>query len=215
MNRFSLICGIAIGLLLSDVAVAETTTEQSKAQEIPLDQIWAYHMPGTRDVREVDPLRKETNGVKHFPTVDGISRFLSRERRERDKAGPVFVVEGVDKTALLKVLSSLTKPARVFPPDTDLSLVFYSYLSGRYVHIESVERLNQVITVKYQRIAHPTDESTTHFALIPLGKLPEGMYHIDIKQLPPTDKHDRPVSSTPDIERIVCQDSSFKVEIEE
>ncbi len=218
MNRVSLICGITIGLLLNDFVVAETTDDQPK--EIPLDTIWAAGMPGTQSVRKLEPNPNYTQ----LPTseelirdslVARIQHILSDRPIEGEKAGEAFVVVGGGKDALKKaadVLSGKAKPPNLVPTEADLTLVFYSYRCGRYVRLDSVERTADRIVIKYRFVSHRTSESTTHFALIPLGKMRKGAVQVEIKQLPPTtiDEPDR-VSPMPDPQRIVCDSFSFRV----
>jgi hypothetical protein len=67
----------------------------------------------------------------------------------------------------------------------DITLVFYSRLSGSYVHLRRVIRDGNVITLQYRFVAHGSREITTHFALVQLGKLPAGKYEVKTVQLPP------------------------------
>ena len=207
MTRSS-IAAVLIALLSTANVIGQTVT-------IPLDKIWAYDMPGTRKVQELDSVKQPTGGTSH-PIVKGIIRSLSSRRREEKAAvGPAFVVLGSGKDALQNahdVLANAAKTKAVFPPKSDLTLVFYTKLGGPYVHIRSVEHSGQVITVKYRFVAHNTREDTIHFALIPLGQLREGKYDIKVDQLRSVDTRGKPAEAIADPERFVCQDSSFSVE---
>jgi len=190
------------------------------ASLIPLDQVWAYGMPGTRDVRELEPKADPNLSIEElYRRLDvwKILKVLNRRPKEGEKAGPGFTVAGTGKEALENaedVFTSGKEAPRVFPPDAELTLVFYSHMCGRYVRVVSVEQSPESITVKYQLISHMTAEMTTHFALIPLGTLPEGMYQVKIEQLEPVDERGRPVSPIRDPQQLVCDSFSFTVQRE-
>jgi hypothetical protein len=67
-------------------------------------------------------------------------------------------------------------------------LVFFSHPSSYYARLRTVERDGNQFTVSYQFEPHLTPESTVHFALIPLGKLPAGEYRVVYRQLPIDEK---------------------------
>ncbi len=187
------------------------------ATSIPLDQIWAYDIPGARDMHELEPKPDPTLSVDEFARrsdIWKISKVLSRFPKEGTKAGSAFLVVGTGKEALTQaeaVFSSGKDTRNFFPPDSDLSLVFYSQICGRYVRITSVERSADAITVKYQFVAHQTPLMSKHFALIPIGKLPEGTYQVKIEQLEAVDEQGRPVAPMPDPRRFVSDSFSFTV----
>jgi hypothetical protein len=120
---------LAVFLLLSTTAVAES----EKPQTIALDKIWAEYMPGTRNVRELESVPEYVE----LPTLETllrdslvarISHALSDRPTEGEKAGPAFIVTGTGKEALRKTADVLTKkvePAETFPPNIDLTFVFY------------------------------------------------------------------------------------------
>ena len=184
---------------------------------VPLDQIWALNNPGTQDVHKIDPANFELGDVKQSPTVDAIKMSLAHRRRE-EKSGEAFVVVGTPSDAVQQAAAVLVKgekAAAAVSPGTEINLIFYSKMSGRYVHITSVEQLAQTITVKYRFVSHPTMEMTTQFAVIPLGVLDEGEYEVKITQLPAIDTTGGAAKPLPNPENIVCQDVSFRVEREQ
>jgi hypothetical protein len=193
----------------------------AKPKAIPLDEIWAYQMPDTRDVTELqpkipDPGKLSKEELFRKSPILQIQRSLNERPKEGEKAGPAFVVVGTGEEALKNAHSVFVKkdekePVRFFPSDTDLSLVFYSYMSGRYVHIKSVEQSDKLITVKYQFVSHQTQEVTHHFALIPLGKLSPGTVQVKIKELPPVNEQNEEVERIPSPKSIVCDSFSFRV----
>lgn len=206
------------------LAVFLTATCQAK--EIPLDDIWAYDMPDTKDVRELEPkLPVDTprEDIFKLSTIQKIREFLCTRLPEGRKAGTAFVVEGVDKDALQKAhevfvmrASKERRPKRepgvIVSPETDLSLVFFSHYTGRYVRIESVEREGNQVTIKYRFVAHNTADATDHFAIIPIGQFEEGVGRVKVEQLPPIDREGKPVEPVVDPLRIVSDSFSFGVE---
>ena len=106
------------------------------------------------------------------------------------------------------------KPQETFPPDTKVSLVFFSYQYGPYVHLHKVTRRGNLINVRYQFVPHKTEEVTEHFALIPIGKLAAGKVRVEIIQSPMEPKFVKAgwKDIKPDIaSRIVCGSFSFDV----
>src|SRR3989304_8438408 len=73
MNRFSPIYGFIVIVLWAAAAAAETPNEQPKAEDIPLDQIWGYNLPGTRDIAGI-PFPQQKEGVGQTYT------YLDQER---------------------------------------------------------------------------------------------------------------------------------------
>ena len=203
---------VLISTLFSDHANGETGDQ--KPTTIPLDQIWAYDMPGTRGVGGLDAA-KEPTGVTSQPIVNQIVTFLaSRHAKEGENVGPAFIVRGTGRKALdnaKTVLTGTVKPESIFPSETDLTLFFYSVIGAPYVHIASVEKSEHMITVKYRFVLHNTRDDSLHFALIPLGQLREGKYEIKIERSELTDKKSWVQAAIPKFERAVCSGTSFVI----
>ncbi|MCI0331660.1 MAG: hypothetical protein L0228_00365 [Planctomycetes bacterium] len=196
--------------------------EPAKGAVIPLDQIWSYQkMPGTRDAHELEPqlpdagLMSDEEFIRRHQ-IQQILHSLSFRNRPKpgEKAGPAFVIIGTGKEALKNAADVFNKekqPQQVLPADTDLTLVFYSYMCARYVRIASVGQSENVITVKYQIVAHGTQEMTTHFALIPIGKLPAGRVQVNVQQVESNDPFDQLIPPVRDPLRYVSDSFSFEV----
>lgn len=152
---------------------------------IPLDKVWAFQMPETRDVGELEqekPLR-----WKHGPLVGQIRRSLSIAPPAGKEAKAGFAVLGTGIDALPRAHEVICKGKarrKEFPFGSEISVVFFSYQFGSYVHLHRVEQRNNVIEVHYRFVPHRTREMTSHFALIPLGALPSGEYTVEIIQYP-------------------------------
>jgi hypothetical protein len=220
MSRFPVVGAFVAVSVLCGQACGESPTD--KAKMIPLEKIWAYDMPGTKDVRELEPkLDVHDPGFQEFwrqSLVRRIVRFLAvYTPKEGETAGPSFVVVGKGKGALNKVLDTLKdrerkKQERPFPKDWELSLVFYSYVTGWHPQIKSVEQTPALITVKYQFVAQQEPAfAAVRFALIPIGKFPAGKVRVKIEEVPPVDFKGKPVDPLQHAERYVCGSSSFTI----
>jgi hypothetical protein len=230
MKRAALICGIAFPILVISFATAGCGSEapQGAVQTITLDQIWAFEMPGTHDIRELEPDKfgESTRNLpsnERFKLLDESLTFQIRAALKRDnsaKAGMVrdgFAVIGTGREALdgaYNVFVKDQKPSSSFPLDSNVTLVFYSRLAGQYVHIDEVKKETNTIEIRYQFVPHLTTNSTWHLALIPVGKLPIGKYQVKITQSSGgKDKTGHLVGGLPtsEAQRIVCGSFSFSV----
>ena len=209
-------------LFVAAIAVAETETVT-----IPLDQIWAYRMQGTRDVRELEPrhfgerTREQPESVRHQLLVDSMTEQIRKTIKYAEppsaNAKPGFAVLGRGLEALREaylVLVEKHEPQELFPEDSEVSLVFFTHFTGSYVQLSDVKIKDNDITIHFRFIPHETKNITCHFAIIPLGKLSVGKYHVDLVQLPIGEQHTESGRLAP-IERvrqIICQPFSFSIE---
>lgn len=197
------------------------TTEPANTDEILLKDVWASNMPGTRDVRELEP--EVPKGLSNEELIRrsqvvSISRTLARMGAGSHKSKymmPGFIVEGTGSEALKNSHCILVgKEKRKECLSGQISLVFYSGLSGRYVHLDKVSRKGNDITIDYHLVAHSSMEMTTHFALIPM-ELPVGGYRVTIKR-GPVETADalaskRPLSSG-QVRKTICESYDFFIE---
>ena len=180
--------------------------EDPAAERIPLDQIWALNMPGTQNVKDLYTHKDLRNTA-----ISKIHEVLFRSGEVRAKAGPCFLVMGEGKEALLnaaKVIVDGTPPAKTLPPDKNVWLVFYSYPASGYVHLQSVRQTRTEVTVRFHVVTHRSADSTSHFAIIPLGKLPAGQVDIKVIEVPsetPYTNHDK-------TDRVVCDSCTFTIQ---
>lgn len=182
--------------LSASAAMAAGQNEKKGAVEIPIKEVWAYQMPGTRDVRDLEPdkfgpqIRKLSTAEQLKKSEKSLaSQILSKLEfiKPGQKADQGFAVTGIRADALREaaaVLSRKKKPQTSFPANSELSVVFFSHLSGYYVHLDKVEKQPGLVVISYQFVPHETRNLTKHFALIPLGRLPSGNVSVDIKRLP-------------------------------
>ena len=213
MNHLLRIIGFTVCLVASSTAMsAERDKKSNELQVIPLKEIWAHNMPGTRAVHELEP----SNSNQRSSLANQIGGSLDFTPKGQ-VVGKGIAVLGVDKKALSNahaVLVKGNKPRQTFSDGDDISLVFFSHLFSQYVHLHSVERSDKVIKISYRIVPHETKQMTAHFALIPLGKLPAGKYRVEIARLPLEEKYVsqgfKPVESRWE-KRVVCQPFSFTV----
>jgi hypothetical protein len=200
--------------LATAFAVASATPSlaaepESEAVEIPLEEIWAFKMAGTRDIQELDP---RVAAEETMITRMGQALFRRRgfRREARDEAGPCFVVNGEGKEALtnaVKVLVDGEEPLESVPAGHDVSLVFYSYPAPGYVFFDSVRRSSDHLTLNYYVMVHQTADITVHFALIPLGKLDAGKFTVDVVEV----DGGGPKYDPEQAQQAVCDSCSFVV----
>jgi hypothetical protein len=205
MMRLPLAYWFAITVSLTTGGMAEATNEKVM---IPLDVIWGYNMPGTLNVEELDE-----RGLLFAEIRRSLWAFPSKDKDAR----PGFAVAGTGLESLREVHAILVKnqkPRQTFPKDSDICVVFFSYQNQPYVHLHSVRRQGSIVEVRYQFVPHETEETTEHFALIPLGKLPSGKYDVKFIRSPMPQKYIdlgfRPTSDEV-ARRVVCGSFSFSV----
>lgn len=213
MTRFGL-----FGTALSCVALLVGSTnadETEKPITIPLDQIWAFRMPGTKDIAALEP--DNTPKVEHGHLVGEIRRALANVPPKGSTARACFAVVGTGLEALRAahaVLVDNVQPAEEFRKGDEICVVFLSYQFGKYVHLKNVERRGSLFEVQYEFVPHRTEQVTEHFALVPLGPLPSGEYRVTVSQQPMRKEYIvagfKPVSDA-DAKRIVCHSFSFAV----
>ena len=192
---------------------ATLTQSQPRNKSIPLHSIWAWRMPDTKPM--IASRRDGAYLSREGSILDEIRRALSHKPSGDSGAGQGFVVTGNEIEALKEVRTILVeaeKPQYVFQQGIELSAVFFSYQSDRYVHIRKVEISRTIIEIEYQFVPHQTRETTEHIALIPLGELPPGTYEVHIRQIPLVglDRGYREINDE-GARRIVCRSFSFVI----
>ena len=183
---------------------------------IPLKNIWAHDMPGTKNVAELEPdaQSKVPKADRDRPLALGIRQSLQYQVGQVPGEG--FVVTGTGRSALQAAHDVLTDKKRRqsgFPTNSELSIVFFSYQFGDYIHLESVEQSKNVIEIRYRFVPHMTREVTEHFAIIPLGKLEPGKYQVDIVNDSAGSKAvESPMGSDQGwANKVICKSFSFSV----
>ena len=181
------------------------------AIEIPLDQVWGFDMPGTRDVagitlpvvdeKKQPGLDHESYRIQRSHIIEQIRQSLTTKPGSMNampgfalsRAPDFYTLRAADmRLAITKKMGRPGfKPSQLgvnlsspLPPGDQITLVIYSYPCSYFFRLMQVERDENVITVRYQFEPHYSPESTIHFALIPLGKLPIGDYKVEMEQVP-------------------------------
>jgi hypothetical protein len=196
---------VRLFILLASVLCCSISRAE-EAVEIPLSEIWASEMPGTKDIGELH---------KQWKPED-IARFQRKPTPKEGPARPTFAVQGMGFEALrnsYEVLIEKKDPKRSFDANTEISIVFFSHEDNWYVHIQSVELKNKTITINCDMVTHETQETTRHFALIPIGKLTSGKYQIEVV-VSQVDRTGQPISHPLDkevVNRIISGSSTFSI----
>jgi hypothetical protein len=177
--------------------------------QIPLKEILALDMPGTQSVREAG----DTNNLL---AIAKALELRSPHLPEAERiAGPGFAVAGSNAyQEVAAIMSGEKKAKETFSPEDEISLFFFSIQYGAYVHIKAVERIENVVKIHFVFGPHGQKQHTTHFAIIPLGKLPLGKYDVQVVQEPMDTKivpMEPPVNKTWEKE-VVSKGFSFSVE---
>jgi hypothetical protein len=199
MKRSAILRAIVAVLACGTVLAVEPAREQSDTEIIPLDRIWATHMPGTRDIRDLQPEQRQEKWDRLppdeqrkirardilAPTVLSLGETSSSWPREGQIAKTGFAVAGTGLQALQEAHSVLVagaKPSESFTPDDDITLVFFCYEFGSHVEIRKVERHDNDIAIHY-RFVRPINKSLEiQLALIPIGRLSAEKYHVEVTQ---------------------------------
>jgi len=208
------------------IFIASASSGQARDEpriEIPLNKIWALDMPGTRDIRQMKPVGSDKRyPVARLPKLldswfTRIRYVLARKPPEAEAEagfaiGPISL-RSLDLTSYV-LMKGGDEPPRYQSSARKTAAVFFSHPSAYRVQLEHVERRGKIIDIHYRFVPHFSSESTFHYALIPLGKLPAGEYRVQIQQLPMEQKYIdagfKPVGPV-ELRRIVCKPFSFIV----
>lgn len=186
MSRFSIIGPlILISILFSQVS-GEPPGDKSKS--IPLDKIWAYEMPGARDITTLEKSLNERADKGPLWLIYESMVLRAGKLKYKDLARPAFAVSGGDCSALRAAQSVLvdgTKPRKTFSKDEELTIVFFSEPVSKYrVRVGQVARTDNEVRIDYQLEAGVYGQDYHNFALIPVGKMSIGKYQVNMRQLP-------------------------------
>lgn len=68
----------------------------------------------------------------------------------------------------------------VFPVESELTAVFFTTELNDYLDLKRVDIDGNTINIAFKLIPKETEDAPSYFALIPLGKLPTGEYHVNM-----------------------------------
>lgn len=199
--------------ILACISLAAFADSPSDTVTIPLKDIWALQMPGTTKIEKLEPTAP-VNSLR-----DRIAKQLTHsipgEIPPKLRSG--FAIDGTGYTALEEacaVFEDTLKPKDCFSSDSFVSLVFSSNEFSWYVHLTDVVRQGNKIQIHYKFVPHATNEISQNFAIIPVGKLSDGKYEVEIIQ-DPIDKKwlDSGVKPVPDatVDWTICKPFSFEI----
>lgn len=194
---------MALVFLLVSTVMAEPLDEKSKTVTIPLGEIWATQMPGTKKFSELNTQQ---------PLVYEIREAIGFTQSDKD-AKPAFAVLGRDLDALREahaVFVDKKKPRDTFPPESEVSVMFFTHETGPYVHLHKVERQGNNVNIYYRFVPHEEEVTQQYIAIIPLGKLSNGKYSVNIMRSPDAGNRLQKVSDEV-ARRIICRPFSFTV----
>jgi len=194
MGRYATSLGFAVILLWPAFAVAEPPAEAANEPTvtIPLAQVWALEMPGTRPMNVLR--RAGTYIAPEGAIVDDIrkslgdSPALSPAQRER-----CLGVLGSGDAALLeagKVLTGASAIKRSFPAGKPVSVVLYSGSADhrfevvevtRYFDSAHIKTRGNAMEVRLRLRPIKDGEAAKQLAIIPLGEMPSGILHVKIE----------------------------------
>jgi hypothetical protein len=144
-----------------------------KSDPIPLDQVWALDMPGTRPMNRTQTGDPPAYVAPEGRLADEIRAALSSGKSgARFDPGPGFAVHGHGLAALREahaVLVGGRLRQTSFRAGEPVSLVFFAREFNYYVHLAGVERCGPDVQITYRFVPHRTKELSSHFALIPLS----------------------------------------------
>lgn len=186
--------------------------------DMSLDKVWALNMPGTHRLT-LDRRGPQSGYVsKYGALAEAIYSFLLG-KSDDPELGPVLVLEGSGLEALknLKaVLDNKREASTSFSTKQEISVVFFAIGRHENVHLTRVLWTGSEVQLYYKFVPYLIGPQTTvHFAIIPLGKLPKGVVKVNLYRLPFAENSTISPYRIPtreEVKRIVCQPVEFKVE---
>jgi hypothetical protein len=169
-------------------ASAQSVDVGSKAETIPVNEIWAYEMPGTRKLADLWKGKSERVDSILWNTVLELVYERADQLDFKNTARSGFAVSGKGRSALhaaFAVFIDWNARRERFSPEDEMTIVFFSDPISRYpVQIRQVQRNGETIQIQYELVPDVSRSSPVNFALIPLGTLPVGSYRVEMRQLP-------------------------------
>lgn len=194
----------------------EPMGEPIEGQVIPLEEIWALDMPGTKPMRTAVYGWEEMRDVAPEGTmVREILRAINSHDRQSAPSG--FAVRGTGMSALREAHAVLVhgQPARTeFARGEQVSLVFCSRNYGRRIHLKRVEQHGSVIEVSYTTfITWPmaADVNSSHVALIPVTISRSGPIHVEMRPVIDWDSDSPPPPPLDELLPRVCRSFTFEL----
>ena len=225
MKKLFLFCTAA--LLIYAVHAAAEEQAASDVQQIPLKDVSAYGMRGTRDIRTLEPEIFDPKVRPHNASEEAkldkkslvlqIANYLGSDNPQKPTSARTgFAVMGNGTQALRKAHSVLVQDQKAkhsFPASSPLSLVFFSKAFDYHVFLDQVNRSGNKITIRYFFAPSITDPAP-QFARIPLSDLPLGEIEVDMVRVPCPPKYNDPAYPAVEPkwdELVVCRPFKFTI----
>lgn len=195
----------------------------AESVEIPLKEVWGFRMPGTQPIR-AGMVDDPAGGPMRWPSQEArLMEEIRRSLRIRRLNGniqpsaPGFAVSGKGLGTLHQVHDVLVagmEPTGSLSLKEEVTVVFFSYDFSKYVQMTHVELSGKQLEINFQYGVHTSKNLSCHLALIPLGKLPPGEYHVAINRARLAEKSK--AGRSPEVIRerdaqVICQPFSFVV----
>jgi hypothetical protein len=222
-------------------AHAEAPSDDPQAATVPLDQI-IQGSSGSRALRDLEPeffvYRDTPETIAKYSTPEGLKEIEKIQKRAAEHSlvyaieramlnmrpsadgtiGLGFAVRGSGRSALEGIHDVLVKgqePQQRHSASKEVSIVFFSQPAQPYVRIHSVLRSGTRVEVRFILISHGHMSLTWNLALIPLGTLRPGDYHVEMVRMRELEEMSNELGF-PRLEagvenQIVCQNFRFSV----
>ncbi len=184
-----------------------TPLTNPSAGAIPLDEVWAVDMPGTRPINRTQAGDPPTYTAPEGQLADEILAALRRGASASD-TGECFAVAGEGMDALRAVHAVLVGGKvrhTSFGAGEPITIAFFSYPYPSYIHLVGAEQ-DQAIQLQFAVVPRETREPTANFALVPVQFAKIGTSHVGVRL-----EHELAAATTPVLPRIVCRSFSFDV----
>jgi hypothetical protein len=198
MNRQATIYRLAIVFTLLAAMVGCQDAHKyppDNAIHVPLDQVWAYGMPDTKDVCELEPdlisaqtkglPEKERQRLASYSILENLAkslRFLPDKRPVDQKPGFGVAGTGIEALRAARDVIVGDRPAQqAFAPGTNVSAVVFSYPSEYAITLDSVTKTTNPkfykgsgrgVEVRYHLTPNLSADLIEHLVIIPIGKVP-------------------------------------------
>jgi len=172
--------------------VVNPLSDEPGAVEIPLEQISAF--PGMQGALQIGGEQLK-NSLDEFrrdwePMLTEIYEILPQWAPKGENLQPGFAVAGTELEAVRQVHAVLVEkqpPRQSFQAGSEITLVFFSYVAGSRARLHRVDRVGNRVEIRCRFTALRSGRSIAWardmpgmFALIPLGKLEAGEYHVNV-----------------------------------
>lgn len=127
----------------------------AETKKIPLDQIWAYKMPGTLDIAALSKnVPADELDMRLMKAVLELSYHRAERMKFKDVARPGFAVSGNGRSALHAALAVFIDPGvhrEKFSSEDEITLVYFSEPLSRYqVQVREIKREDHEIEIRYE-----------------------------------------------------------------